>query len=56
MLKQMIGKTFLRVAGWKTDGARPVEDRYVIIAAPHTSNWDMPFMLAMAFVYDIPVR
>jgi len=31
-------------------------DRYVIIAAPHTSNWDMPFMLAMAFVYDIPVQ
>ena len=31
-------------------------DRYVIIAAPHTSNWDMPFMLAMAFVYDIPVK
>ncbi len=35
---------------------RPAVDRYVIIAAPHTSNWDMPFMLAMAFVYDIPVR
>jgi 1-acyl-sn-glycerol-3-phosphate acyltransferase len=38
------------------DGERPAMDRYVIIAAPHTSNWDMPFMLAMAFVYDIPVR
>ncbi len=31
-------------------------DRYVIIAAPHTSNWDMPFMLAFAFIYDIPVK
>jgi 1-acyl-sn-glycerol-3-phosphate acyltransferase len=56
MLKQWIGKAFLRVAGWKTDGVRPAADRYVIIAAPHTSNWDMPFMLAIAFVYDIPVR
>ena len=56
MLKQLIGKAFLRVAGWKTDGEPPAVDRYVIIAAPHTSNWDMPFMLAMAFVYDIPVR
>lgn len=56
MLKQWIGKAFLRVAGWKTEGERPAADRYVIIAAPHTSNWDMPFMLAMAFVYDIPVR
>jgi 1-acyl-sn-glycerol-3-phosphate acyltransferase len=56
MLKQWTGKAFLRVAGWKTDGVRPAVDRYVIIAAPHTSNWDMPFMLAIAFVYDIPVR
>ena len=56
MLKQWIGKTFLRIAGWKADGERPAVDRYVIIAAPHTSNWDMPFMLAMAFVYDIPVK
>lgn len=56
MLKRWIGKAFLRVAGWKTEGERPGLDRYVIIAAPHTSNWDMPLMLAMAFVYDIPVR
>ncbi|MGB8221953.1 MAG: lysophospholipid acyltransferase family protein [Polyangiales bacterium] len=56
MLKEWIGQAFLRVAGWKTDGERPALERYVIIASPHTSNWDLPFMLAMAFVYDIPVR
>ncbi len=56
MIKRWIGEAFLRVAGWKTEGERPSIDRYVIIAAPHTSNWDMPLMLAMAFVYDIPVR
>ena len=55
-LKRWIGSTFLRATGWRMDGLRPPVDRYVIIAAPHTSNWDMPFMLAMAFVYDIPVR
>jgi 1-acyl-sn-glycerol-3-phosphate acyltransferase len=56
MIKRWIGEAFLRIAGWKTEGERPTRDRYVIIAAPHTSNWDMPLMLAMAFVYDIPVR
>lgn len=56
MFKRWLGEAFLRVAGWKIDGERPTEPRYVIIAAPHTSNWDMPFMLAMAFVFDIPVR
>ena len=44
------------MAGWKVEGGRPPVDRYVIIAAPHTSNWDLPFMLAFAFIYDIPVR
>ncbi len=56
MLKRWIGQTFLKVAGWQVDGGRPPVDRYVIIAAPHTSNWDMPFMLAFAFIYDIPVK
>jgi 1-acyl-sn-glycerol-3-phosphate acyltransferase len=56
MIKRLIGEAFLRVAGWKVDGQRPPVDRYVIIAAPHTSNWDMPFMLAFAFIYDIPVK
>jgi 1-acyl-sn-glycerol-3-phosphate acyltransferase len=56
MIKRMIGEAFLRVAGWKVEGERPPVDRYVIIAAPHTSNWDMPFMLAFAFIYDIPVK
>ena len=56
MIKRLIGETFLRAAGWKVTGERPTVDRYVIIAAPHTSNWDMPFMLAFAFIFDIPVR
>ncbi|MGB5811860.1 MAG: lysophospholipid acyltransferase family protein [Polyangiales bacterium] len=56
MVKHWIGEAFLRVAGWKMDGERPTERRYILIAAPHTTNWDLPFMLAMAFVYDIPVR
>jgi 1-acyl-sn-glycerol-3-phosphate acyltransferase len=56
MLKRMIGHAFLKAAGWKVRGESPSIDRYVIIAAPHTSNWDLPFMLAFAFIYDIPVR
>ena len=29
--------------------------RFVLIAAPHTSNWDLPFMLAAAKVIDVRV-
>lgn len=39
----------LKLAGWKLDGAPPTEQKYVLIAVPHTSNWDFPITLAMAF-------
>lgn len=29
---------------------------FVLIAAPHTSNWDLPFTLALSYVYDVPIR
>lgn len=38
----------LKVSGWKLKGEAP---KYVLIAVPHTSNWDFPLALAMAFVY-----
>jgi 1-acyl-sn-glycerol-3-phosphate acyltransferase len=42
--------TFLKWTGWKITGAMPVGvDRCVMIAAPHTSNWDLPYMLMVAF-------
>ena len=50
-----IGRTFLRWFGWETEGGRPVESRYVLIAAPHTSNWDLPFMIAMAWAYEMKI-
>jgi len=30
----------LRLWGWKISGTLPSEKKYVIIVAPHTSNWD----------------
>lgn len=35
----------LALIGWRAVGERPAEARYVLIAAPHTSNWDFPLML-----------
>jgi len=39
----------LKLSGWKLDGEPPTEQKYVLIAVPHTSNWDFPITLAMAF-------
>jgi 1-acyl-sn-glycerol-3-phosphate acyltransferase len=44
-----ISIVFLRLNGWKTEGPLPDIPKFVLIAAPHTSNWDLPYMLFMAF-------
>ena len=41
---------FLKITGWKVEGALPPGvDKCVLIAAPHTSNWDLPYMLMVAY-------
>ena len=37
-----ISELILSLAGWKINGVKPKEKKYVILAAPHTSNWDFP--------------
>ncbi len=54
-MKQRLASGLLRLLGWRLEGARPQLDRYVLIAAPHTSNWDFPLMLLFAAAYDIKV-
>lgn len=49
MIRSLVGRTFLRLSGWRFEGALPQLRRYVLIAAPHTSNWDFVFMMAMAW-------
>jgi 1-acyl-sn-glycerol-3-phosphate acyltransferase len=48
-----LGALYLRVSGWRVEGRFPDATRAVIIAAPHTSNWDLPLMLAVAWVLGI---
>lgn len=45
----LMSKLFLWISGWKVDGQLPQEKKFVMIAAPHTSNWDLPFMLTVSF-------
>lgn len=35
----------LRLAGWHARGEEIPHQRFVLIGAPHTSNWDFPLML-----------
>ena len=45
----------LKLAGWRIVGTPPTEDKYVLIAAPHTSNWDFPILIAMACVLEFEI-
>ncbi|MBW2236528.1 MAG: 1-acyl-sn-glycerol-3-phosphate acyltransferase, partial [Deltaproteobacteria bacterium] len=54
-MKRMLAKLFLRLTGWEAEGGRPVEDKFVLIAAPHTSNWDLAYLLAFAAIYDVHI-
>jgi 1-acyl-sn-glycerol-3-phosphate acyltransferase len=47
---------FLKLTGWKIEGSLPPEaSKAVLIAAPHTSNWDLPYTLMVAFVLRLNV-
>ena len=48
---------FLKLTGWKVEGSLPPDgERSVLIAAPHTSNWDLPYTLMVAFSLNLNIR
>ena len=47
---------FLRLNGWKIEGSLPPGvAKSVLIAAPHTSNWDLPYTLMVAFALRLNI-
>lgn len=46
----------LKWLGWTMQGHAPTHRRCVLIAAPHTSNWDFLYMLLFASASDLQVR
>jgi len=50
-----LARLLLWSAGWRTAGGAPSDAKYVMVAAPHTSNWDLPLTLMIALVFRVPV-
>jgi len=46
-----IGRFWMWLFGWDVVGQVPVGEKFVLIVAPHTSNWDFPFGLATIYIY-----
>jgi 1-acyl-sn-glycerol-3-phosphate acyltransferase len=52
-----LGKTIIRVTGWRVAGAVPKTNKsMIIIAAPHTSNWDLFFLLGAAYSFRLSIQ
>jgi 1-acyl-sn-glycerol-3-phosphate acyltransferase len=53
MVKRFVARCFLWLMGWEPEGAPPDERRFVLVGAPHTSNWDLAYFLALITVFDV---
>ncbi len=51
-----IYRFIFKLAGWRTVGSLPQYKKYIIIVAPHTSNWDFLLGLGSRAVYDFNPR
>ena len=51
---KLVGRLGINLSGWTVKGMVPDEERIVIIAAPHTSNWD--FILAMLAILGLNIN
>jgi len=49
---QRLGRFLMPLIGWKIVGQElMIESKYVLIVAPHTSNWDLPIGLICAHAF-----
>lgn len=55
-VRRWLGRSFLHAFGWEVEGGAPTVRRAVVIAYPHTTNWDLPFTLACAYALDLDIR
>jgi len=52
-----LATALLRLGGWHIEGGPPRDRaKYVLIAAPHTSNWDFIWLLACAGHFGMSIR
>ena len=46
----------MTVTGWRVAGQLPAGNRLVVIAAPHTTNWDFIYLIAAALVFRLKIH
>jgi len=52
-IRRGIGRLYMWMFRWKVVGAPPPHAKAIFVAAPHTTYWDVPFMLGTAWSLGI---
>ncbi len=52
----LLARLMLRLGGWRLRGKPPATGKFIMIAYPHTSNWDVPFTLAVCLSYGLHIH
>lgn len=55
-ITRFIGKTGLRLWGWRIEGEIPNNSKFVHLVAPHTSNWDFPVGVLAQMAMNLDIR
>lgn len=53
---RLISMGIMRLCGWKLANKPPELDKYVLLAAPHTSNWDFPALIGAALEARVSIN
>ncbi|MFO0629757.1 MAG: 1-acyl-sn-glycerol-3-phosphate acyltransferase [Polyangiales bacterium] len=54
-VRYAVGRAVLSSLGWREEGAVPDAPRFVLLAAPHTTWWDLPISLGVGYVMDLDI-
>lgn len=55
-LLRPLGRVWLWATNMRVVGEMPDMAKFVIIAAPHKTNWDLPHTLAVGLHYGLPIK
>lgn len=54
-MKKLLARLYLKAIGWTPTENHVTHKKFVLLAAPHTSNWDLPTMLALGWHYGLTI-
>ena len=53
---QWFGRTLQKISGWKVEGEIPNLKKFILVGAPHTSNWDFVHALILIWAIDLKLN